>query len=151
MSTISKELAVQCVTIDSNEAAPPTSCARCSDGSTPSAAGSTPTGPPPPAIHTPSDVAKALLVDADVTMLASALLRHGPAHLSRLEHSLQEWMCDHDYDAMEQLEGSAGQQAIQAPHGVRTRDLHAGAERLRHRPPDLTGPTREGTSCVLAQ
>lgn len=143
MSTIPNELAVQCVTIDGNEAAPPTSCARCSDGSPPSAAGSTRTGPPPPAIHTPSDVAKALLADADVTMLASALLRHGPAHLSRLEHNLPEWMCDHDYHA--------AKQAIQAPHGVRTRDLHAGAERLRNRPPDLTGPTREWTSCVLAQ
>jgi dihydroorotate dehydrogenase (fumarate) len=43
-------------------------------------------------VHAPADVAKALLVGADVVMSASALLHHGPGHATVLLNGLQAWM-----------------------------------------------------------
>ncbi|HKH06973.1 MAG TPA: dihydroorotate dehydrogenase-like protein [Acidimicrobiales bacterium] len=56
-----------------------------------------------------TDVVKALMVGADVAMLTSAVLRHGPAHLRRVEEGLRSWMADHDYESVGQLRGSASQ------------------------------------------
>jgi len=54
-----------------------------------------------------TDVVKALMVGADVAMTTSALLRHGPAHVTTLEEQLRDWMVEHDYDSVSQLKGSA--------------------------------------------
>lgn len=58
-------------------------------------------------ISTGADVVKALMVGADVAMTTSALLRHGPAHLSNMEAELQRWLAEHDYTSVGQLRGSA--------------------------------------------
>ena len=52
------------------------------------------------------DVAKALLVGADVAMMTSALLRHGPEHITQVEAELLAWATEHEYDSVEQLRGS---------------------------------------------
>ena len=52
------------------------------------------------------DVAKALLVGADVAMMTSALLRHGPEHVAQVEAELLEWATEHEYDSVAQLRGS---------------------------------------------
>jgi dihydroorotate dehydrogenase (fumarate) len=57
-------------------------------------------------VETGADVAKALLVGADVAMTTSAVLRHGPAHLRTLERDLVAWMADHEYESVAQLRGS---------------------------------------------
>ena len=66
-------------------------------------------------VHTVNDVVKALMVGADVTMLASALLRNGPAHLTMLEEGLALWLEEHEYDAVEQLKGCASQRFVDDP------------------------------------
>jgi dihydroorotate dehydrogenase (fumarate) len=66
-------------------------------------------------IHTATDVAKALLAGADVTMMASALLRHGPDHLSVVESELVAWMADREYDSVDQLRGSVSQLSSSDP------------------------------------
>lgn len=66
-------------------------------------------------IHSSEDVAKALLVGADVTMTTSALLRHGPGHLTGLTDGLRSWMVEHDYDSVDQLKGSASRRTIEDP------------------------------------
>ena len=58
-------------------------------------------------IHNADDVAKALVVGADVAMMTSALLQHGPGHVSVVEVGLRWWMEQNDYDSVEQLKGSA--------------------------------------------
>jgi len=60
-------------------------------------------------IHAGTDVVKAIMVGADVAMLTSALLRHGPAHLRSVESELTAWMAEHDYESVAQLRGSATQ------------------------------------------
>ena len=57
-------------------------------------------------VHSGRDVAKALLVGADVAMTTSALLRHGPQHLATVEAELRAWMADHEYESVTQLRGS---------------------------------------------
>jgi dihydroorotate dehydrogenase (fumarate) len=57
-------------------------------------------------VETGTDVAKALLVGADVAMTTSAVLRHGPEHVRTLEDQLVSWMADHEYISVAQLRGS---------------------------------------------
>jgi dihydroorotate dehydrogenase (fumarate) len=56
-------------------------------------------------IHSGQDVVKALLAGADVAMLASALLRDGPEHLSRVEAGLRAWMAAGGHDTLDQVRG----------------------------------------------
>ncbi len=60
-------------------------------------------------IHRPEDVIKTLMVGADVAMLCSALLRNGVNHLRHVEHGLREWMEEHEYDSVRQMQGSMSQ------------------------------------------
>jgi dihydroorotate dehydrogenase (fumarate) len=60
-------------------------------------------------IHRGTDAVKALMVGADVAMMTSALLRHGPDHLSTVEAELVGWLAEHDYESVSQLRGSATQ------------------------------------------
>ena len=53
-----------------------------------------------------TDAAKAIAVGADVTMMTSAVLRHGPAQIAATLAGLQDWLDEHDYDSVDQLRGS---------------------------------------------
>ena len=60
--------------------------------------------------HTTEDILKALLAGADVTHLCSALLHHGPEHLSEILQDLKIWLEEHEYESVSQLKGSISQQ-----------------------------------------
>jgi len=62
-----------------------------------------------------TDVVKALMVGADVVMMTSALLRHGPEHAASVESELRAWMADHEYESVGQLRGSASQATVEDP------------------------------------
>jgi dihydroorotate dehydrogenase (fumarate) len=66
-------------------------------------------------IHTGADVAKELLVGADVAMMTSALLRHGPEHARTVETELRAWMVECEYESVAQLRGSASQATAADP------------------------------------
>ena len=53
------------------------------------------------------DALKALLVGADVAMMTSAILRHGPDHVTTVEAEMRSWMAEHEYVSVDQLRGSA--------------------------------------------
>jgi dihydroorotate dehydrogenase (fumarate) len=57
-------------------------------------------------IHRGTDVLKMLMVGADVTMLCSALLRHGIDRLTVIEEEIKAWMQEHEYGSVAQLKGS---------------------------------------------
>jgi dihydroorotate dehydrogenase (fumarate) len=65
--------------------------------------------------HSGADVAKGLLVGADVVMMTSALLRHGPEHVASVETELRGWMADHDYTSVSELRGSASAATVADP------------------------------------
>jgi dihydroorotate dehydrogenase (fumarate) len=60
-------------------------------------------------VHGPEDVAKLLLVGADVTMMCSALLRNGIGHLADLETALTQWMERHEFKSVAAIKGSLSQ------------------------------------------
>ena len=62
-----------------------------------------------------TDVAKALLVGADVAMMTSALLRHGPSYAAAVERDLDTWLDEHDYESVAQIRGSMSQAAAPDP------------------------------------
>ena len=66
-------------------------------------------------IHTAEDVAKMLMAGADVTMLCSALLRNGPAHLSKIKAELVTLMQEIGYDSVSAMKGVMSQAKCPEP------------------------------------
>ena len=60
-------------------------------------------------IHTGHDVLKMLMAGANVTMLCSALLKHGIDHLRAVEQEMRQWMEEHEYESVKQMQGSMSQ------------------------------------------
>jgi dihydroorotate dehydrogenase (fumarate) len=60
-------------------------------------------------VHGPEDVIKLLMVGADVTMLCSTLLRNGIGRLTIVEQGVRQWMEDHEYESVKQMQGSMSQ------------------------------------------
>jgi len=60
-------------------------------------------------IHEAQDALKMLMAGAKVTMLCSVLLRRGIDHLGVIERRLREWMEEHEYESVQQLQGSMSQ------------------------------------------
>jgi dihydroorotate dehydrogenase (fumarate) len=65
--------------------------------------------------HSGADIAKGLLVGADVVMMTSALLRHGPEHVALVEAELRGWMEEHEYRSVSELRGSASSATVKDP------------------------------------
>src|SRR4029077_13850578 len=65
-------------------------------------------------VHDPQDVIKLLMVGANVTMLCSALLRNGINHLRYVEQGVRKWMELHEYESVQQMQGSMSQ--LRCPH-----------------------------------
>jgi dihydroorotate dehydrogenase (fumarate) len=68
-------------------------------------------------VHTGLDAAKVLLAGANVAMMTSALLRHGPDHVAVVERELRAVMTEHDHDSVAQLRGSMSRSAMADPAG----------------------------------
>ncbi len=66
-------------------------------------------------IHDAEDVIKMLMVGADVTMMCSALLKHGPDHIKKVLSDMEEWMTENDYKSISQMKGSLSQKSVADP------------------------------------
>jgi dihydroorotate dehydrogenase (fumarate) len=66
-------------------------------------------------VHTAQDVLKMLMAGANVTMLCSALLRHGIDHLRVIEQDLQQWLEAHEYTSVQEMQGSMSQKHCADP------------------------------------
>lgn len=66
-------------------------------------------------IHTAEDAVKMLLCGADVTMVASVLLRKGIDYLGEMVDDLENWMTEHEYESVEQLKGSMSLRHVAEP------------------------------------
>jgi len=66
-------------------------------------------------IHRGEDVLKMLLAGAKITMLCSVLLRHGINHIRVIEQEIREWMQKHEYESVEQMQGSMSQKHCPNP------------------------------------
>ena len=66
-------------------------------------------------VHTAGDAIKALLTGATVTMMASALLRHGASRLTEVREGMETWLGDHGYESVDQARGSLSYSAVPNP------------------------------------
>jgi dihydroorotate dehydrogenase (fumarate) len=66
-------------------------------------------------IHTAEDVIKMIMAGADVAMMCSALLKHGPKHLTIVLADVNKWMVEHEYLSIEQMKGSMSQASVVDP------------------------------------
>lgn len=66
-------------------------------------------------VHAAEDALKLLLVGADVTMMASALLRNGPEHAAGVLRDMERWLEERDYASVGQLRGSMSREAAPDP------------------------------------
>jgi dihydroorotate dehydrogenase (fumarate) len=66
-------------------------------------------------IHTAMDVLKMLMAGADVTMMCSALLKHGPGHVTTVLTEMNRWMEEHEYASVKQMKGSMSQKSVADP------------------------------------
>ncbi|MEO6143895.1 MAG: dihydroorotate dehydrogenase-like protein [Dermatophilaceae bacterium] len=66
-------------------------------------------------VHTGADAARCLLAGADVVMMTSALLEHGPEHVEAVERELVEWAAESGFQSVQQLRGSVSQRHVADP------------------------------------
>lgn len=57
-------------------------------------------------VHSPEDILKCMMAGARVAMMTSALLQNGIEHASRVLDDLTRWMDEHEYDSIQQMQGS---------------------------------------------
>lgn len=60
-------------------------------------------------IHKPQDALKMLMVGANITLLVSVLLRHGIEKIGEIEQGMLQWMEEHEYESVQQMQGSMSQ------------------------------------------
>jgi len=66
-------------------------------------------------VHTAEDVLKLTMAGADVTMMCSALLMHGPEYVGKVLKDVDLWMKEHEYESIEQMKGSLSHKSIAEP------------------------------------
>lgn len=66
-------------------------------------------------IYQATDVIKLVMAGADVTMLCSALMRHGIQHIQRLEMEVAAWLEKHSYKSLSEIKGVMSQKNCADP------------------------------------
>jgi len=66
-------------------------------------------------VHTAEDVVKSMMAGARVSMMTSALLRHGIPYLGEVEKNLVEWLDEHEYESIAEMQGSMSRRAVADP------------------------------------
>jgi dihydroorotate dehydrogenase (fumarate) len=66
-------------------------------------------------IYQAQDVIKLVMAGADVTMLCSALMRHGITHIQRIEMEMVAWLEQHGRKSLQDLKGVMSQQNCPDP------------------------------------
>jgi dihydroorotate dehydrogenase (fumarate) len=66
-------------------------------------------------VHTSEDVLKAMMAGARVAMMTSALLQEGPGHIAAVLDGMAQWMEEHEYESVAQMQGSMSQKHVAEP------------------------------------
>ena len=83
-------------------------------------------------VHSAEDALKLLMVGADVTMLCSVLLRHGIGYLRHIEQGIEEWMEEHEYESVHQMQGSMSQLRCADPGAFERAQYMRAVKGLQH-------------------
>jgi dihydroorotate dehydrogenase (fumarate) len=66
-------------------------------------------------VHSYEDVLKGVMAGANVTMMASELLRNGVQRIGLVVQEVAQWLEDHEYHSLRQARGSMSQQNVAEP------------------------------------
>ncbi|HEY65151.1 MAG TPA: dihydroorotate dehydrogenase-like protein [Caldilineae bacterium] len=66
-------------------------------------------------VHTHEDVLKCMMAGAKVAMMASELLQHGICRIGEILEAMQQWMEEHEYESISQMQGSMSQRNVAEP------------------------------------
>jgi dihydroorotate dehydrogenase (fumarate) len=66
-------------------------------------------------VHSHTDVVKAMMSGAKVAMMASGLLHNGEKSVGPILSELETWMKDHEYESIQQMQGSMSQKSVKEP------------------------------------
>jgi len=66
-------------------------------------------------VHTHQDVLKSMMAGAKVAMMASNLLHNGELVIGPMLNDLEAWMKDHEYESVQQMQGSMSQKSVKEP------------------------------------
>jgi dihydroorotate dehydrogenase (fumarate) len=66
-------------------------------------------------VHSHTDVIKAMMSGAKVTMMASSLLHNGEKSVGPILSELEDWMQQHEYQSIQQMQGSMSQKSVKEP------------------------------------
>ncbi|MCS6994440.1 MAG: dihydroorotate dehydrogenase-like protein [Anaerolineales bacterium] len=66
-------------------------------------------------VHTAADVLKAMMAGAQVVMIASEILKNGYNRIPDLLANMTAWMEEHEYQSIQQMQGSMSQKAVREP------------------------------------
>jgi len=83
-------------------------------------------------VHDAPDVIKLLMAGANVTMMCSALLRNGIDHLRYVEDGVVEWMQKHEYESVQQMQGSMSQLRCPDPGAFERAQYMRAVKSLQH-------------------
>jgi dihydroorotate dehydrogenase (fumarate) len=83
-------------------------------------------------VYGPEDVIKLLMVGANVTMMCSSLLRYGIAHISHVELGVRKWMEEHEYESVQQMQGSMSQLRCSDPGAFERAQYMRAVKGLQH-------------------
>ncbi len=65
--------------------------------------------------HNAVDVIKAVMTGAHSVQMVSALLIHGPEHITRTLEAIDFWLNEHDYESLRQMQGSMNMAKVPVP------------------------------------
>lgn len=83
-------------------------------------------------VHNAEDVIKLLMVGANVTMMCSALMRHGINHLRHIEREVHEWLEEHEYESVAQMQGSLSQLKCADPEAFERAQYMRAVKGMQH-------------------
>ena len=63
-------------------------------------------------VHSGTDVLKCMMAGARVAMMTSALLRNGIDYIVKVLDQMKDWMVEHEYDSIEQMQGSMARRSV---------------------------------------
>jgi dihydroorotate dehydrogenase (fumarate) len=66
-------------------------------------------------VHSYTDVLKVMMAGAKVAMMASSLLHSGERAIGPILSDLEEWMKEHEYESIKQMQGSMSQKSVREP------------------------------------
>ncbi len=66
-------------------------------------------------VHTLLDVVQSVMTGAHAVQLVSCLLKRGPSHLATLKGELTQWLEEHEYHSLRQMQGSMNLEACPDP------------------------------------